>query len=66
MVFCFFVEDFGIYRFDVYDFFFGVYKIVKMYLRDVGIWLFYCYVGFYIEGGMESIYIVIEWKGKSY
>lgn len=60
MVFCLRVKDGGLYRSDVYDLPPGVYKTVKMYPKDVGIWLFHCHVSNHIEDGMESTYTVIK------
>ncbi|XP_040090461.1 ceruloplasmin-like isoform X1 [Oryx dammah] len=52
--------DMGAFRSDVYDLPPGSYQTVKMYPRDVGIWLFHCHVHVHIGAGMESVYTVIE------
>uniref|UniRef100_A0A8C2NBC8 ferroxidase n=1 Tax=Capra hircus TaxID=9925 RepID=A0A8C2NBC8_CAPHI len=52
--------DMGAFHSDVYDLPPGSYQTVKMYPRDVGIWLFHCHVHLHIGAGMESVYTVIE------
>uniref|UniRef100_A0AC11ETK9 Uncharacterized protein n=1 Tax=Ovis aries TaxID=9940 RepID=A0AC11ETK9_SHEEP len=52
--------DMGAFHSDVYDLPPGSYQTVKMYPRDVGIWLFHCHVHLHIRAGMESVYTVIE------
>uniref|UniRef100_A0A8C2NEP5 ferroxidase n=1 Tax=Capra hircus TaxID=9925 RepID=A0A8C2NEP5_CAPHI len=48
--------DMGAFHSDVYDLPPGSYQTVKMYPRDVGIWLFHCHVHLHIGAGMESVY----------
>lgn len=44
---------------DVYDLFLEFYVIVLMILYVVGIWLLYCYVNVYNNGGMNVFFIVM-------
>ncbi|XP_077015484.1 ceruloplasmin-like [Tamandua tetradactyla] len=57
-------KDSGIYRSDDYSLPPGVYQTVKMFPRDVGIWLFHCHVSVHITAGMESTYTVLPRKAE--
>ncbi|KAM9034326.1 ceruloplasmin-like [Sarcophilus harrisii] len=52
----------GFYRSDVYDLVPGRFKIVQMYPKDAGTWLFHCHVTRHLSHGMESTYTVLERK----
>ncbi|XP_037683480.1 ceruloplasmin-like [Choloepus didactylus] len=57
-------KDSGLYRSDDYPLPPGVYQTVKMFPRDVGIWLFHCHVSVHIGAGMESTYTVLPRKAN--